>query len=130
MSGGAYEYVMGNMSSTSGSYAYYASSGGSNFTYSDANSKYVTTYANGSSYSDQTAYNRGRLGDATSEVVKSSSIGWYSDYAYFPYSSYSWFLRGGLYGNGSNAGVFYFYSNSGAADSTRSARSALAVFSA
>ena len=32
-SGGAYDYVMGNMSSANGSYTYYASNGGSNYTY-------------------------------------------------------------------------------------------------
>jgi len=128
MSGGALEYVMGNISSAAGSYTYYASSGGSNFTYNTSNSKYITTYANGSSEGDQTAYNRGRLGDATSEVVNSASTGWYSDYALFPYSSYSWFFHGGYFGDGTSAGVFDFAYNTGSAYTSLSTRAALAVF--
>ena len=111
MSGGAWEYTMGNMSSVSGSYTFYPSS--SDFAsgwYTKSTAKYVTTYANGSSETGQTAYNRGRLGDATGGIVLSTggSGGWYSDYAYFPYSSYSWFLRGGNYAYRTGAGVFGF----------------------
>ena len=113
MSGGAFEYVMGNMSSSSGSYAYYASSGGSNFSYSTSTAKYIDTYANGSTYNDQTAYNRARLGDATGEVAVGGIVGWYNDSANFVYSSYSWFQRGGYYSNGTNAGVFFFHNNNG-----------------
>ena len=125
MSGGAYEYVMGNMSSGSGSYTYYPRSAGSNFSYSSTTAKYIDTYAYGTSYSDQTAYNRARLGDATGEVVSSSSYARYNDYAYFVYSSNPWFLRGGYYRDVSNAGVFSFDGNSGNAGSGVSARAAL-----
>ena len=128
MSGGAYEYVMGNMSSGSGSYTYYAQSAGSNFSYSSTTAKYIDTYAYGSSYSDQTAYNRARLGDATGEVASSEYYAWYDDYAYFVYSSSSWFYRGGSYDNGSVAGVFRFYYGNGSALSIRSARAALLAF--
>jgi len=130
MSCGAWEYVMGNMSSGVGSYTHYASSGGTNYTYNTNNSKYITTYANGSSSSDQTAYNRGRLGEATSEVVAEKNFGWYSDIALFPNSSNSWFERGGDFDVYSPyAGVFGFNGNSGNASTDRGARSALAVFS-
>ena len=131
MIGGSYEYVMGNVSSASGSYTYNASSAGSNYTYS-GNEKYVTPYAYGSSNADQTAYNRGRLGDATSEVVLTATgiSGWYSDYPYFPRSSYPWFDRGGYYDEGGYAGVFSFYSITGNSIISRSSRGALAVFSA
>jgi len=128
MNGGAWEYVMGNMSERSGSYAYYASYGGANYTYS-GNEKYIIAYANGSSYKDQIAYNRGRLGDATSEIVKSSTSGWYGDYSDFLSSSYSWLGRGGNYVNGSPAGVFYFSSSiTGISHTDRGARAALVVF--
>ena len=125
MSGGAYEYVMGNMSSAAGSYTYYASSGGSNFIYSEDTAKYIDTYAYGRSEDDQTAYNRARLGDATGEVAKSSGYGWNNDYAYFVYSSDSWFLRGGSFSDGSDAGVFRFGRYTGSGDNIDSARACL-----
>ncbi len=128
LSGGAYEYVMGNMSSGSGSYTYNASSAGSNFSYSASTAKYIDTYAYGTSTTDQTAYNRARLGDATGEVVVSSTTAWNNDYAYFVYSSRPWFLRGGYYSNGSLAGVFFFNYYYGNANSLASARAALLAF--
>ena len=116
-SGGAYEYVMGNMSSANGSYTYYASSGGSNYTYT-GNEKYVNTYSYGTTYNNQRAYNRARLGDATSE-----SKSWYDDKADFVYSSYSWFGRGD--GPNNTAGPFSFVNGSGNAYTSNSARAAL-----
>ena len=133
MSGGAWEYTMGNMSSASGSYTFYPSN--SSFAsswYTADTSKYVTTYAyDSSNESNQTAYNRGRLGDATAETLlsASSSGGWYSDYAHFPYSSYSWFLRGGYYIGSTGAGVFRFYGSSGYGVSDCSSRAALVLLS-
>ena len=125
LSGGAGEYVMGNMSSGSGSYTYNAGSTGSNFSYSASTAKYIDTYAYGTTYNDQIAYNRARLGDATGEVVVSSSTAWNNDFADFVGSSYPWFLRGGYYPDGSNAGVFCFYNYNGYSSSTYSARAAL-----
>ena len=131
MGGGANEYVMGNVSSVSGSYTYQAKNAGSNYTYS-GNEKYVTPYAYGTTEIDQVAYNRARLGDATGEIVTATggSRGWYSDSSLFASSSYPWFLRGGDYYYGSNAGVFYFYDDLGSSVSDVSSRGALAVFSA
>ena len=129
MSGGATEYVMGNMSSASGTtYTYNARSAGSNFTYSTDTAKYLTSYAYGTTYADQAAYNRGRLGDATSEVVTKKSYGWYNDYAGFPYSSISWFHRGSSFGDSSYAGSFHFSTYAGANDYHYSGRAALAVY--
>ena len=132
MSGGSWEYVMGNESSTADTYTFYSSNAGfSSSWYSNySNQKYVNTYANGSTYNNQTAYNRARLGDATGEVVLTASAmgGWYRDYAYFPYSTSSWFVRGGTCGNGSSAGVFYFYGTDGIARSYASARASLLWF--
>ena len=134
MSGGAYEYVMGNMSSTADTYTFYSSSAGfaSSWYSNYSNQKYVNTYANGSTYKDQTAYNRARLGDATGEVVLVSSAGgsggWYGDDASFPYSSRSWFTRGGNYGISSSAGVFGFSNYIGGASGADSARAALVWF--
>ena len=133
MSGGAYEYVMGNESSTADTYTFYSSNAGfaSSWYSNYSNQKYVNTYANGSTYTDQTAYNRARLGDATGEVVSSTggSGGWYSGYAYFPSSNNSWFERGGRYNYSYTAGVFYFYRRNGGAVSGFSARAALLWYS-
>ena len=125
LSGGASEYVMGNMSSGSGSYTYNAKSAGSNFSYSASTAKYIDTYAYGTTHSDQTAYNRARLGDATGEVVSSSYTAWNNDYAYFVHSSTPWFQRGGGYDAGSDAGVFFFDYLNGDSYSAYSARAAL-----
>ena len=124
MSGGAWEYVMGNTSRGSGSYTYYTQNAGSNFIYSTETAKYLDTYAYGTSNADQTAYNRARLGDATGENVlsTSSSGGWYSDYLRFVNSSSYWFSRGGFYVDGPGAGAFSFGSYNGNAHSYGGAR--------
>ena len=119
MSGGSWEYVMGNMVSSSG--AFYSSSAG--FTSDNVpDSKYFDSYTYSTSY---TNHARGKLGDATKETLKtfgSETGGWYSDYAYLPYSTYSWFLRGGYYGVGATAGVFNFNRASGVVHTYNSAR--------
>ena len=118
MSGGAWEYVMGNMVNTSGEF--YPSSAGTfspDVKYYDA----YTYYASGG----DAIHGRGKLGDATKETLKtfgSGTGGWYSDYAYFPYSTTSWFTRGGSAGSGASAGVFVFNNYFGGGDSSHSAR--------
>ena len=109
MSGGAWEYVMGNMVNSSG--AFYANSSGFS---SAPDTKYYDAYTYGTSNTDHV---RGKLGDATKEILAtfgSNTGGWYSDYACFVNSSGSWFDRGGLRIDGSGAGVFSFgYLNGG-----------------
>ena len=108
MSGGAWEYVMGNMID---------SSGGFNPGYSglaQPDSKYYDSYAYGTSWND---FSRGHLGDATKETQ-----GWNDDYAIFVSSSLPWFVRGGYYNDGSGAGVFGFHYYDGGADSSYSWR--------
>ncbi len=133
MSGGAYEYVMGNISKVTTGYTFYPSSSSfSSSWYTTDTAKYLTTYAYDTVYNNQKAYNRGRLGDATAETLLSASAsgGWYSDYASFPYSSYAWFVRGSYYALGSNAGVFYFHNNKGSNSTSYSSRAALVSLSA
>ena len=115
MSGGAYEYVMGSMTDSSG--RFYPSSSG----LSQPDSKYYDSYTYGTHRND---YSRGHLGDATKEVIANSSSGysWNNDYAYFVYSSYPWFYRGGYYRDGSGAGVFGFNGVDGRAYSGNSWR--------
>ena len=101
-------YVMGVMKTSDGTALTYSSSG---FTTSTLpfNSKYVDQYEYGTTYSDQTAYNRRILGDATGEVH-----GWYDDYAVFVGSGDTWFLRGNsVNGDPAVAGVFSFNSSGG-----------------
>ncbi len=130
MSGGATEYVMGNISKTNGTtYTYYAGNAGTNFTYSTDTAKYLIPYAYGTTYNDQTAYNRGRLGDATSEVVSRASYGWYNDYTSFPVFGDSWFLRGGNFGASSEGEPFSFFGNSGINNHSCSGRAALSIAS-
>ena len=120
MSGGAYEYVMSNMVTSSGSY--YPSISGMS---SAPDSKYYDKYTYGSS---TTTHGRGKLGDATKETLTTfgnSSGGWYNDYAYFLYSSYSWFYRGGYYSNSSYAGIFNFYRVKGGSSSSISTRAVI-----
>ena len=93
MSGGVWEYVMGNYNNTAGK---------SGLTVSNVPSKYIDIYAG-----DSVSYSH--LGDATGETA-----GWYSDYDDFVLSSIPWFVRGGRYDIGTNAGVFSFDSNGGA----------------
>ncbi len=122
MSGGAWEYVMGNMVNSSGTF--YSSSAGFS---TPPDSIYYDSYTYGISY---TTHSRGKLGDATKETLKtfgSNSGGWYSDYAYFPSTSDSWFYRGGYCLNGSNAGLFSFDDLAGGGSSNRSARAVACV---
>ena len=121
MSGGAWERVMGNMKNSSN--AFYSSNAG--FT-TAPDAKYYDSYKYDSS--SNTTHARGKLGDATKETLTTfgnTSGGWYSDYAYLPYSSLSWFLRGGFYSIGANAGVFLFYGGNGGVFSDSSARAVL-----
>ena len=122
MSGGAYEYVMGNMVNSSGNF--YSSSAGFS---TPPDSIYYDSYTYGTS---STTHGRGKLGDATKETLKtfgSISGGWYSDYANFPFSSRSWFGRGGYSYDGSNVGLFNFYNHTGSSYSNISARAVVCV---
>ena len=85
MSGGAYEYVMGNYNKTAGD---------SGLTISTIPTQHIDIYSG-------TSVSASHLGDAIGETA-----GWYSDYAYFVNSSVPWFNRGGYYDSGANAGVF------------------------
>ena len=108
MSGGAYDYVMGNMVDSNGAF-YPASSG-----LTQPVSKYYDSYTYGTSFDD---YSRGHLGDATKEIY-----GWNNDRANFVYSSSPWFRRGGDCIYGSSAGVFAFNYGNGNAYSNYSFR--------
>ena len=106
MSGGAWEYVMGN-------YNKQAESSGLNV--SGVPAEHIDIYSGNN-------VSASHLGDATGETA-----GWYSDFAYFVYSSYPWFVRGGYYYDGDDAGVFSFDDNTGEGDSFVGFRVALST---
>ena len=85
MSGGAYEYVMGNYNKTAGD---------SGLTISTIPIQHIDIYSG-------TSVSASHLGDAIGETA-----GWYSDYDFFVRSDDPWFNRGGYYDSGVNAGVF------------------------
>ena len=122
MSGGAFEFVMGNMVDGSGNF--YPSSSG--LTKPDV--KYFDSYAySASAFTDHA---RGKLGDATKETLKTfgnATGGWYGDYAYLPSATYSWFGRGGGYSDGTLAGVFDFGRGTGGANTGHSFRSVISA---
>ena len=98
MSGGAYEYVMGNYNDT------ISDSGFSSM----PEAKYYDLYTGTDSNRDFTKYH---LGDATKETLKAKSTGqnaWYQDYSYSVYSSNPWVHRGGNCYSSTGAGVFIF----------------------
>jgi hypothetical protein len=89
------------------------------------NAKYYDLYPYGTTYNDAVAYIRGKLGDATKEIVASSETTWYGSFAYFSINGDSWFARGGAFYDGSLAGVLAFGSGYGDAGSDGSSRVAL-----
>ena len=90
MSGGAWEYVMGNYNKQAGS---------SGLTVSGVPAEHIDIYSGDS-------VSASHLGDALGETA-----GWYSDTYYFISSSNPWFIRGGCYYSGADdgeLGVFAF----------------------
>ena len=136
ISGGAFEYVMGNIVYSDGTtmMSGYTTSQNSGYTgiiydsgnytsytetYSYPENKYLDKYSFGTS---NTQKKRSKLGDAVKEVTATSSTGWYSDYGYVASASDPWFRRGGYYYDGSIAGVMGSYYNDGVSSSVCSAR--------
>ena len=134
LSGGAYEYTMGNIVSNDSStmMSGYSLSGNSGYTGKVYDSSNYTSYTGidypNNKYYDKYSFStsntsriRSKLGDGIKEVYK-GSIGWYSDYSSLANSVYSWFGRGGYYGFSANAGVFYSGNYGGVASSNFSSR--------
>lgn len=115
MSGGTYEYSMGNMVDSSGNF-YPISSGFA----SAPDSKYYDKYSYSQDF-DDSAFNRGKYGDATEETITFNMFsltitGWNDDYCDFPsYTTASWFTRGGQYNSWSQSGVFAYGESGGSA---------------
>ena len=139
MSGGSYEYMMGNMVYSNGQQMSGESSGngynsaftgilnyrGDSFTgtYAFPSKRYYDKYSYGTS---DTVYSKGKLGDATDEMAPTGNRGnWYSDDASFVSYNTPWFHRGGIYPAGTRAGAFYFYAYYGGADIHYSTRAVI-----
>ena len=117
MSGGAWEYVMGNYNDTKGSAGFS----------SMPEAKYYDKYTGTDSDRDFTKYH---LGDATKETLKAKSTlqnSWYGDYSHSVDWNRPWVNRGGNYNDGTDAGVFHFSISYGQSFSSISFR---VVFSA
>ena len=128
MSGGLWDRAMGNMAADGG--GFYAGGAGTWSTGLYPTLKYYDRYTYGTTYNDADAYKRGKLGDATKEILKAArdNGGWHSDYSWFPRFSYPWFSRGGLASHGSYAGVFGFIRSWGTAFSHDGSRVALDIY--
>ena len=130
MSGGAYEYVMGNMKANGNTQQQsgYQNTNNNNSGFTGINydgtsvsglaypaAKYYDTYNYSTSNSDHST--RYIPGDATYEVSPGDgkNNGWYSDYAYFVSTGNPWFVRGGDFSGTAAAGVFGFGRDSGGA---------------
>ena len=92
MSGGAFEYVMGN---------YHKTAGDSGLTVSGIPAEHIDIYSG-------TSVSASHLGDALGETA-----GWYINYADFVLSRHPWFSRGGNCLSGGDAGVFGFIYSTG-----------------
>ena len=123
MSGGAWEYVAAYVNNGNGNLTNY----GSSLVNGDAKTKNVYSKASSDSYENNYNANSSKYGDAVYETSTngSASTSWYGDYSYFPDTSFPFFIRGGYYNNGTNAGVFYFNYNSGGSNSNNSFRPVL-----
>ena len=125
-SGGAWENVMGNMTSSTTvatkEYFYNSSAGFS----SVPEDKYIDYYTYNASDTGYLDHKRGKLGDATKETLANfgnDTGGWYKDYSRFPNNTASWFQRGGSFGHGaSSTGVFTFTRCTGIANDNWSFR--------
>lgn len=117
MSGGAYEYVMGYLttaSSTFGSTKGYNAAGFS----STPASKYYDGYI--SSASSSNPYNGHALGE---------TMGWYGDGSVAISGDMPWYMRGGVADGGTEAGIFAYGTTSGYMGSYATFRMALVITS-
>ena len=118
MVGGSWEPVMGAMYNSDNNTIMLLNSGFDSATINSASmSKYIDKYTYGTTPTDQTAYNRKKLGDSTSETRN-----WTLNYSHMVYSSFPWVERGGRYANGSYTGILGFYYSNGDSSANRSFR--------
>ena len=141
MSGGAYDYVMGNIVSKDGTTMMSGDSNTGDYvgyhseytgilyesgtytsytgTYSYPENKYIDKYSFGTS---DTQRIRSKLGDAVKEVYNTGNYGWYRDDSYLAHSGSPWIGRGAFYVDVFDGGVFISSNYFGNADSFSSSR--------
>ena len=129
LSGGSNEYVMGVMVSSDGKFN--VASAGNWSTTLTPSTKYYNSYSydvssNSTKYS---TFTRGNLGDATIEVLTSSSNrkSWYDDLASFVASDRPWITRGSYYNDLVAPGAFYYHTGPGSYNDSVSTRSCLII---
>ena len=129
MNGGSYDYVMGNMVNTSGTF--YSSSSGFSSPYPE--SKYYDKYSYSDASTSIASYSRSKLGDGIKETIKNinnttNQAGWGSyGYRLMTYSNNSWILRDGNSIRTTDSGVFSAFSINGPATGYYSSRPVLSI---
>ena len=108
MSGGGWEY-------TASSYTSDLSNSSTSYFSRSAHPPYVNNYNFSDPNSCTFATCGGQALYETNDGGSTSGTQWNGNYSYFVYSSDPWFVRGGFYGNGSNAGLFFARSGDGGA---------------
>ena len=135
MSGGAYDYAMGNIVSKNGTtmmsgYSNAYNSGYTGIIYNSGNymsytgisypnSKYYDKYSFGTS---NTGMIRSKLGDSIKEVYNKDNDNWYNARSWIVHSSGPWFSRSGYYNDSALAGLFFSSYNYGSASGSCSSR--------
>ena len=115
LSGGVWEYTAGYIANSNSNLKNYGQSVAYNVdTLKTVSTKYTTVYpydTSSDSYTNNYLKNTKIYGDGVRETSTAGSgrTSWYSDYSFFPRSSYPFFKRGGDCGYGSGAGLFCFY---------------------
>ena len=121
INGGAWEYVAGYITNGNGNLSTY----GSSFATETTSTPYRTVYPYNSSSdggaNNWTAYNAinatttTRFGDGILETSTEGTgyTSWRRDYSFFPHTTGPFFIRGGKYNMGSDAGAFAFFCKSG-----------------
>ena len=107
MSGGAWEYVMGNYSTNLSQ-----SSGDTSYMKTAVKPPYVDIYKIASN--NECTWNTSGSGCGGHALFETAS--WGGDYSYFVYSGSPWFGRGGIASDGSGAGLFYSSNDYGYTD--------------
>ena len=114
MSGCLWEYTAAYITNSAGKTN--RDTHGTSLTTTGTNSKYRTIYAHdleNDSYSNNWIANSTsqRYGDAIKETSTSGSgnSSWNAEYSMFPFSTATFFIRGGYYADAENAGLFSYY---------------------
>ncbi len=131
MNGGGDDIVAANASSSNDIYTFNSENDGFESGWYDkvSNHKYIDTYAYGKAQDNQEAYNRGRIGDATSEITTATERSvWFGYYIpQFISSSlwHPWLTRGNNFTQ--PGGIFFFTDGSSIGACSATARATLVL---